>query len=214
MALPSEVAQLIEESLDLDGRETSPPLSSAPTWPWSWRTSRPTRPTWLPPSPAWPSCASGWDSSNQPGSWPVRPSPWQEQAVLLGMQAQMALNARAGALQLYLELERCLKIDTNLVTNTLDITPPASSVQTLPLSSLPDFTVAWSGSDSGSGIAFYHIYASVDGSAFYLWQEAVTTTSATFAGSHGHTRHRRRAGHVHLAGRWARNGRPRRRPER
>ncbi len=34
--------------------------------------------------------------------------PWQEQAVLLGMQACIALNNRAGALRLYLDLERRL----------------------------------------------------------------------------------------------------------
>ncbi|MCD6290357.1 MAG: tetratricopeptide repeat protein [Anaerolineae bacterium] len=35
--------------------------------------------------------------------------PWQEQAVLLGMRACMALGDRAGALRLYVALERCLR---------------------------------------------------------------------------------------------------------
>lgn len=44
--------------------------------------------------------------------------PWQEEAVLLGMQANVALHNRAGALRLYLDLERKLRDD-------LDIAPQA-----------------------------------------------------------------------------------------
>jgi hypothetical protein len=79
-------------------------------------------------------------------------------------------------------------IDTNVVTNTIDATPPVSSVKPLPASSPPDFIVDWSGSDAGgSGIAFYDIYASTDGGSFQLWQPATTAAQAVFHGQVGHT---------------------------
>ncbi|MGO8790136.1 MAG: choice-of-anchor D domain-containing protein [Terriglobia bacterium] len=72
--------------------------------------------------------------------------------------------------------------------NTMDNTPPTSSVQSLP-STEPNasFTVSWSGTDIGSGINNYTIYASDNGGAFTAWQQNTTATSATFAGQVGHT---------------------------
>ena len=79
-------------------------------------------------------------------------------------------------------------INTNSWTNTLDVTPPTSAVTALPATTTQtSFTVSWSGTDVGSGIASYNIYASTNGGGFTLWQSAVSTTSATFTGTVGNT---------------------------
>ena len=79
-------------------------------------------------------------------------------------------------------------ISTPTWTNTLDITPPVSAVTALPASTTQtSFSVAWSGTDAGSGIATYNEYVSDNGGAFTLWQAAVATTSATYTGTVGHT---------------------------
>ncbi|WP_353929425.1 DUF4114 domain-containing protein [Okeanomitos corallinicola TIOX110] len=44
------------------------------------------------------------------------------------------------------------------------------------------FTVSWSGTDVGSGVASYDVYVSVDGGDFTLWQDDITATSATYTG--------------------------------
>jgi VCBS repeat-containing protein len=77
--------------------------------------------------------------------------------------------------------------NTLVYLNTLDVGAPSSSVTALPANSNPNFTLSWSGSDDGSGIADYDIYASVDGSPFSLWLDDTTATSATYAGQAGKT---------------------------
>ena len=79
-------------------------------------------------------------------------------------------------------------INTPTWLNTIDTTPPTSSVQALPATE-PGiaFNVSWSGTDVGSGIASYSIYVSDNGGAFALWQAAVSVTSATYTGQPGHT---------------------------
>ncbi len=78
-------------------------------------------------------------------------------------------------------------IDTNVVTNTLDLLPPVSRVEPLSPTVTSPFTVTWSGSDSGAGIRAYDIYAATDNGPFVLWQAAVTMTQASFAGEVGHS---------------------------
>jgi len=83
-------------------------------------------------------------------------------------------------------------ISTPTWLNTLDMTAPVSSVTALPAAeiatgSTATFTVNWSGTDVGSGIASYNIYVSDNGGAFTLWQSAVPTTSASYTGTLGHT---------------------------
>jgi Beta-propeller repeat len=79
-------------------------------------------------------------------------------------------------------------ISTPTWTNKLDLTAPVSSVTALPATtSQTTFNVAWSGTDAGSGIATYNIYVSDNGGSFTLWQSAVTTTSASYTGTVGHT---------------------------
>ena len=72
--------------------------------------------------------------------------------------------------------------------NRKDTTAPVSSVSSLsPTEAAPTFTVSWSGSDSGVGVAFYTIYVSVDGGAFSVWQNATASTSASYTGVLGHS---------------------------
>ncbi len=72
--------------------------------------------------------------------------------------------------------------------NAHDVAPPVSRVQALPvLETSPVFAVAWSGTDAGSGIGAYNIYASDDGGTFGLWQSQVTASSAQYTGEVGHT---------------------------
>ncbi len=79
-------------------------------------------------------------------------------------------------------------IATNVVTNTIDTDPPTSTVGVLPATSLPTFTLSWSGSDgSGSGVAFYDVYTSTDGGPFALWLSGITQTSALYTGTVGST---------------------------
>ncbi|HQE93847.1 MAG TPA: carboxypeptidase regulatory-like domain-containing protein [Anaerolineae bacterium] len=77
-------------------------------------------------------------------------------------------------------------MDTNVVTNTLDLLPPVSQVEPLSPTVTSPFTVTWSGSDSGSGVRVYDLYVATDGGAFVLWQATVTTTQASFVGEIGH----------------------------
>jgi len=84
-------------------------------------------------------------------------------------------------------------IKTPAWLNTLDVTPPVSSVTALPAAEpttsnqTAAFTVSWSGTDAGSGVNNYSIYVSDNGGAFTLWQSAVTTTSASYTGTLGHS---------------------------
>jgi hypothetical protein len=84
-------------------------------------------------------------------------------------------------------------ISTPAWLNTLDVTPPVSTVSALPATEVANsggsatFNVSWSGTDVGSGIATYTIYASDNGGPFTSWQTATTQTSASFTGTVGDT---------------------------
>ena len=80
-------------------------------------------------------------------------------------------------------------IATPQIVNTIDASPPTSTVSALPATTTtPSFTVSWSGSDgAGPGIADYNVYVSDDGGAYTLWQSDTTKTSATYTGQVGHT---------------------------
>ena len=70
--------------------------------------------------------------------------------------------------------------------NTIDAEAPVSTVSALPTSTdSPDFTVSWSGTDSGSGISSYDIYVSVDDAPFTLWLDSTTETNAIYQGQAG-----------------------------
>lgn len=79
-------------------------------------------------------------------------------------------------------------ISTAVWSNTLDVTPPTSSVSALPSTeSATSFTVSWSGTDIGSGIQGYMIYVSDSGGPYGKWLTQTMSTSATFVGTAGHT---------------------------
>jgi hypothetical protein len=73
-------------------------------------------------------------------------------------------------------------ITTPTTTNTIDATPPTSSISPLPATSTPAFEVSWSGQDVGSGIAGYDIYVSNNGGPWTAWLVGATNTSALYTG--------------------------------
>jgi Ca2+-binding RTX toxin-like protein len=79
-------------------------------------------------------------------------------------------------------------IQTSATFNTLDADLPISNVTALPATSnTSDFTVNWTGSDTGSGLASYDIFVSSDGGSFVLWKDNIIDTSAVYNGQLGHT---------------------------
>ncbi|MEP6569512.1 MAG: hypothetical protein ABJC10_07030 [Acidobacteriota bacterium] len=77
-------------------------------------------------------------------------------------------------------------IDTNEYLNTIDNSLPASHV--LPLAGVQSsivFNVNWTGTDTGSGVQSYDVYASENGGPFTLWQSNATATAGTFIGKPG-----------------------------
>lgn len=67
-----------------------------------------------------------------------------------------------------------------------DTTAPESRVNALPATVPADFTVSWSGTDTGgSGIVRYDILYSVDNGAFNPWLQETPATSALFRGEPG-----------------------------
>jgi hypothetical protein len=77
-------------------------------------------------------------------------------------------------------------IDTNVVTNTIDDTPPTSTVDPLPAEVTARFEVSWAGDDGdGSGVQSYTIYRAVDGGPFEVWLRNTVETSAMFDGEWG-----------------------------
>jgi hypothetical protein len=68
-----------------------------------------------------------------------------------------------------------------------DTNAPASAVAALPTSSPSRFAVEWSGSDGAgeSGIAFFDIFVSINGSPYTNWLARTTLRSALFDGING-----------------------------
>jgi hypothetical protein len=79
-------------------------------------------------------------------------------------------------------------IDTPVWRNGIDETAPVATMTALaPSQATHAFTVTWSGTDAGSGIADYTIAVSDNGGAWQPWLRHTTATSATFTGDSGHT---------------------------
>lgn len=79
-------------------------------------------------------------------------------------------------------------INTPTIANTIDAVVPRSAVS--PLSTTigsSTFLVKWAGSDdsSGSGLARYSVFVSVNDSMFVPWLSDITDTSAAFSGVSG-----------------------------
>ncbi len=74
-------------------------------------------------------------------------------------------------------------IVTNTYSNKIDTMVPVSTVTALtPKQSDSTFTVSWSGSDQGCGIAYYNIFVSKNDSPYVLWKANTSNTSAVFYG--------------------------------
>jgi uncharacterized repeat protein (TIGR01451 family) len=70
---------------------------------------------------------------------------------------------------------------TDVTTNILDATPPTSTMTALPaISTSPNLLVSWSGSDTGSGVANFDIYVSMDHGLWTPWLLGTTNTSAIY----------------------------------
>jgi hypothetical protein len=77
-------------------------------------------------------------------------------------------------------------LPTQPFCNTIDASKPVSHVDALPAQqSGTSFTVTWSGTDEGAGIADYTVYASEEGGPPTPWMEQTTATSGTFTGQTG-----------------------------
>jgi uncharacterized repeat protein (TIGR01451 family) len=74
-------------------------------------------------------------------------------------------------------------IRTPATTNTVDVTPPTSSIAALPAISSVAIPVKWAGQDLGSGVAGYDIFVSTNGGPWTPWLLNTTKTSAVFAGT-------------------------------
>lgn len=75
-------------------------------------------------------------------------------------------------------------IVTNIWTNTLDLLPPQSSMNPLPLITVDTLIeLSWSGMDPGSGIESYDVFYAVNQSSiFQKWAARTDTTAALFTG--------------------------------
>jgi hypothetical protein len=78
-------------------------------------------------------------------------------------------------------------IDTPEWLNTLDNTAPTSHMLPLAAIQSPNFLIGWDGTDIGSGVASYTIYASQNGGPFTPVLSDTTETSAMFTGQPGST---------------------------
>jgi hypothetical protein len=79
-------------------------------------------------------------------------------------------------------------IPTPTWQNVVDNDPPVTHV--LPLAatqSSPVFVVQWSGTDVGSGVASYRVFASDNGGPFALWLDFTPNLSGIYPGQPGHT---------------------------
>ncbi|WMW25444.1 DUF1616 domain-containing protein [Methanolobus sediminis] len=71
--------------------------------------------------------------------------------------------------------------------NTIEFELPVSKVSPLSKTSDTKFTVEWNGTDTGSGIYYYDIQYSINGTTWKNWLTKTTMTSAEFEGMEGVT---------------------------
>ncbi len=69
----------------------------------------------------------------------------------------------------------------------VDVSPPSSVASSPRYTTDPSFTVTWSGSDAGAGIASYDVQVRDGGGPWVDWLSGTTDTSAVFSGQVGHT---------------------------
>lgn len=77
-------------------------------------------------------------------------------------------------------------IDTPQWCNSIDVTPPTSTVAALAATqTTTSFPVQWSGADAGAGVRDYTLWASVDGGPYQVALANTTDTSTLFTGEVG-----------------------------
>jgi hypothetical protein len=102
--------------------------------------------------------------------------------------APTAVSGTIVANQASIVFDTLASMTTPAWKNTIDNTPPTSSVRSLPSVEPPTgFMVAWSGTDVGAGIQNFTIFVSDNGGPFTAWLTSTAATSATFTGRLGHT---------------------------
>ena len=72
---------------------------------------------------------------------------------------------------------------TNEVTNTIDVSPPVSTITDYQSVELPQVNIQWAGEDepSGSGVKDFSIFVSTDGGPYSAWLQDTSATSAVFS---------------------------------
>lgn len=76
---------------------------------------------------------------------------------------------------------------TNEFVNTLDLDKPLSRIYPLDAKTTNNFSLAWTGSDNGSGIASYSVYVMQNDTALRPWLLNTELKSAEFVGEVGST---------------------------
>jgi len=71
--------------------------------------------------------------------------------------------------------------------NTIDADSPSSTVAPIAAGGEAQFTLTWSGTDPGAGVASYDIYVSTNGGPWNIWLAGTTNTSVVFIGGIGQT---------------------------
>ena len=81
-------------------------------------------------------------------------------------------------------------MDTALLTQVLDATPPTTTLTATPLApGSPNYQVQWTAQDDpdGSGVQDVTVYVAEDGGDYQAWLDQTTETSAVYQGQPGHT---------------------------
>jgi len=79
-------------------------------------------------------------------------------------------------------------IATNVYVNTIDISSPVSRMNSAyQIENDSIINVSWSGTDTGSGVAYYTIYVSENDGGYYPWLSQTSETSGKLEGKQGNT---------------------------
>jgi CSLREA domain-containing protein len=120
---------------------------------------------------------------------PNNPSPSGEGSVSFSVMPRAGLASGTQICnQASIVFDTNAALSTRSWCNTLDASKPVSHVDALPAQqSATTFTVSWSGTDEGAGIADYTVYVSEDGGAPTQWMTQTSATSGAFTGQTGHS---------------------------
>ncbi|MFT2007148.1 T9SS type A sorting domain-containing protein [Pontibacter sp. 13R65] len=122
---------------------------------------------------------------------PNKTAPQGDGGVFFTIRPKADLSTNADIKNMaYIYFDNNEVIPTPVWVNAIDKTPPVSKVNELAaVQTSSEFTVSWSGTDEGSGVATYSIYVAVNDQPYKLWLDKVPTTSAVFTGKQDSTYH-------------------------